>query len=173
MDPKTKAIFDSLFNSTRSLAEATSDLLLKRPDLLPDYLEVAFSDISPYNMRATNMIEKADEKQAGYAASLAPQIIDRLDGFVHPGQRRCFLRMLIRYVHILDEEETGKLYDICYAYAINFAQPIAVRHNSIRVLDAIGKKYPEIADDINLALKLRLDEEQEPFKNWLKKYLGV
>jgi hypothetical protein len=171
MNQRTKAIYDSLFDSSRSLADATSAVLVKTPDLLPDYFELACFGKYPYNMRSANVIEKADDQNKGFAANIISDIIEKLNHFSHPGVRRCFLRMLIRYVPQLNDEDTGKLYDICLLYATDNRQFPAIRHNSIQVLARIGEKYPEIADEVKMALRLRLDEEHGAIKNWLKRYL--
>lgn len=171
MKTETDAIKELLFDSGRATADHAVDLLLQKPALLNGFSMLAFSDQYPFDMRSSNVIEKADEQCAGFAASLIPDIIQRLTKFKNDGPRRQFLRMLTRYVHEMDEDFTGILYDACYGFACDPGQPVAVRHNSVRILGELARRYPDLMTEIKMALTMRLTEETGPFGGWLKEFI--
>jgi len=160
-----------LFDSGRATADYAADVLLKRPGLLMGFRQLAFSDVYPFDMRASNVIEKADEKVPGFAASLVSDIISSLTLFKNDGPRRQFLRMLVRYTPTIDEDMTGVLYDACYGFACDQSQPVAVRHNAVMVLEALTVRYPDLKSEIIAALELRINEEHGPFGPWLRAFL--
>lgn len=173
MSEQITAIKKLLFDSGRATADHAVDILLKKPELLKGFKTLAFSDEYPFDMRASNVIEKADELKHGFAQALIPKIVQHLTSFKNDGPRRQFLRMLSRYVAELDEDYTGLLYDACFAFACDPAQPVAVRHNSLLVIEGLCLRYPELKNEIFSALKLRMNEESGPFGAWLKAFVGA
>ena len=173
MSAQITAIKKLLFDSCRATADHAVEILLKKPELLADFETIAFSDEYPFDMRASNVIEKADEVKHGFAQNLIPKIIQQLSVFKNDGPRRQFLRMLARYVHDIDEDYTGLLYDDCFAFACDPAQPVAVRHNALRVIAGLCERYPELENEIFSALELRIPEESGPFGMWLKAFVGA
>lgn len=171
MSEQTEAIKKLLFDSGRATADHAADILLKKPELLEGFKMLAFSDEYPFDMRASNCIEKADELQHGFAASLIPDILNRLPVFKNDGPRRQFLRMLVRYTHEINEDDTGKLYDLSFNISCDPTQAIGIRHNAIRVLEELSMRYPELKNEIIAALELRLNEESGPFGRWLKEFV--
>jgi hypothetical protein len=161
-----------LFDSGRATADHAVGLLLARPELLQGFRQLAFSNEYPFDMRSSNVIEKADEKVPGFAASLVPDIVSNLTVFINDGPRRQFLRMLVRYTPAIDEDLTGILYDACYGFACDRSQPVAVRHNAVMVLEALAMRYPELKSEIVAALELRIHEEHGPFGPWLRAFLA-
>ncbi len=173
MSEQIVAIKKLLFDSGRATANHAVDILLKKPDLLEGFETLAFSDEYPFDMRASNCIEKADELKHGFAQSLIPKIVQHLTTFKNDGPRRQFLRMLSRYIAELDEDYTGLLYDACFAFACDPAHPVAVRHNSLLVIEGLCQRYPELKNEIFAALELRMNEESGPFGEWLKAFVGA
>jgi len=171
MKPVTNALKELLFDSARSTADLAVDVLLDKPELLVGFSELAFSNEYPFDMRSSNVIEKADEICPGFAGKLVPEIINHLRDFKNDGPRRQFLRMLIRYTDSMDEDLTGLLYDACYAFACDPGQPIGIRHNAIRVLNGLCRRYPELKSEIVNALEMRVSEELGPFGTWLRSFL--
>lgn len=169
---KTKnPLKELLFDSSRSTADLASDMLLQKPERLVEFFSLACSDEYPWDMRASNVIEKADERQRGFAFSLIPEILNRLLHFKSDGPKRQFLRMIIRYVAEVDEDYTGLLYDVCFELACDPVQSVAVRHNAIQVLDGLADRYPDIANEIFQTLALRLHDEKEPFATRLRELI--
>ncbi|MPM31023.1 hypothetical protein SDC9_77576 [bioreactor metagenome] len=171
MKKKEEAIKELLFDSGRATADAAAELLLKKPELLADFAALAFSNEYPFDMRASNVIEKADELKHGFAAELIPDILERMKGFRNDGPKRQFLRMLIRYVKEMDEDYTGLLYDLCFGFSCSPGQSVAIRHNSLQVLARLCKRYPELKPEIAAALELRVNEESGPFGRWLREFV--
>ncbi len=161
-----------IYDSGRSTADRAAALLLEKPELLKDFENIAFGNIYPYDMRASNVIEKADKLSHGFAKYLIPKIISHLPLFKNDGPRRQFLLMLIRYIKELSDEQIGVLYELSLKYATNQKMPVAVRNNSIRILNEICIMYPELKPDVFFNLKMRIHEEKEPFKKLLTKYIN-
>lgn len=173
MNEQIVAIKKLLFDSCRATADYAVELLLKKPELLSGFETIAFSDEYPFDMRSSNVIEKADEIQHGFAAYMIPRVVQHLTLFKSDGPRRQFLRMLARYVHKIDEDFTGILYDACYAFACDSAQPVAVRHNALLVIGELCVRYPDLKNEIFAALELRANDEHGPFGVWLKAFVGA
>ncbi|HBG71901.1 MAG: hypothetical protein A2W93_04960 [Bacteroidetes bacterium GWF2_43_63] len=171
MKEQLDAIKKLLFDSCRATADYAVDLLLKKPELLAGFETLAFSDNYPFDMRSSNVIEKADEIKHGFAADMIPRIVQHLTLFKSDGPRRQFLRMLARYVHEIDEDYTGILYDACFEFACDPAQPVAVRHNALLVIGKLCVRYPDLKNEIYSALELRSNDEHGPFGAWLKAFL--
>lgn len=160
-----------LFDSGRATADHAVGLLLARPELLAGFRQLAFSNEYPFDMRASNVIEKADEKVPGFASSLVPDIVSNLTVFISDGPRRQFLRMLVRYTPTIDEDLTGLLYDACLGFSCDRSQPVAVRHNAVMVLEALCDRYTDLESEIVIALQLRVNEETGPYGRWIREFI--
>jgi hypothetical protein len=173
MNEQIEVIKKMLFDSCRATADYSANVLLKKPELLQIFETMAFSDEYPFDMRASNVIEKADDLRPGFARQLIPKIIRHLTVFKNDGPRRQFLRMLSRYVDEMDENDTGLLYDVCFAFVCDKAQPVAVRHNALLVIESICRRYPDLKNEICSALRLRINEESGAFGNWVKAFTNA
>ncbi len=160
-----------LCDSHRATADMAVAVLIERSDLLQPMFRMACSGSYPWDMRASNVIEKADDQVPGFAASLIPEILEKMMAFKNDGPKRQFMRMLIRYTQVMDEDLTGTLFDTALALSADQAQSTGIRHNAILVLHRLAKRYPDISGEIFTMLKLRLSEEPEPFASWLRDFM--
>lgn len=159
-------------DSHRATADLAVNVLLQKPALLETMFAVSCSNEYPWDMRAANVIEKADEKKPTFAANLVSEILQHLPNFKNDGPKRQYLRMLIRYSMIIDEDLAGLLYDRALIISCNPAESTGIRHNAIQVLLKLTKRFPEIQQEVFETLQLRSNEESGPFGKWLREIIS-
>jgi hypothetical protein len=153
-----------MYDSSMFLANQTAKKLTENPEFLENAINVAFKNINQISARTTNVIEIFDYQAPNEIKPFLRKIILKLPEFKFDGQVRSFLKLLIRHIHDLDDEEQGRLYEHCLKFVLNPKQPVAVRYYSIEILGIFAIKYPELENEVVSTIEIGLTEGTPAFK---------
>jgi hypothetical protein len=65
----------------------------------------------------------------------------------------------------------GELMDHCFKYILSPTEPVAIKAFSLTVLQNLSTQYPEIKNELKLAIEERWDHETVAFRTRAKKFL--
>lgn len=139
---------DLLPVSTRALADKMAVITLEKPELKEILLEIAFSADYPWNMRASNILEKADDLQTGFLKDDLAFIVDKIPNATHDGTKRCLMKALSRYDLCTDDEICGKCAEFCFNFLKSGTEAIAVKYYALLILEQIIREYPDLKHEL-------------------------
>ena len=164
---------DLLPESSRALADKMAVITLEKPKLKEAFLNVAFSDEYPWNMRASNVLEKADNLQKGFLYDHLSFIVNNIPNVTHDGTKRCLMKALIRYDLCADEEICGKCAEFCFNFLTSGTEAIAVKYYALLILEQIIRVYPELKHELYQTSLLYKDEINKGLKRHFNKILNI
>lgn len=88
---------------------------------------------------------------------------------LHNAVKRNSIRLL-QHVDI-PKKYQGEIMEICFAYVVSPAEPVAVKVFSLTVLGNLAKKYPEIIPEIKVLIDEQLPHQTAAFKSRANKLL--
>jgi hypothetical protein len=121
--------------------------LNEHPEDFEEVIELAIADRQPYSWRAASLVkncmEQNDERLRGY--------LDRIIDLI-PTKREGHARELLVIVQQMDlnEDQEGKVFDLCVNLWEKTGNQPSVRHNAFRQMCAIAKKHPDLIHEIEL-----------------------
>ncbi len=108
-------------------------------------INLAISDKMPHSWRAANLIYSCMKDNDLRIQAHLKTMIQRLP-FVSESQQREFLRIMLKMK--FDEEAEGLIFDACIDIWKEVKKKPGLRHNAMKVLVSITKKYPELKSEI-------------------------
>lgn len=89
-------------------------------------------------------------------------IKDLFDYLEKPGIHDAVKRNILRIFQYLEfsEAESGRVYDLAFAFFTNRSEPIAIRVFAMTVLGNICKKYPELKNELIPLIEEELNQEE-------------
>ena len=88
---------------------------------------------------------------------------------IHKGVRRNTLSIFV-YGSIPDSFE-GEIMDLCFNFLLDPAETVAIKHASLRILEKLSDKYPEICPELAIVLEDQLPYVETSFKSKAKRVL--
>ena len=164
---------DLLPDSSRAVADKMAVITLEKPELKKIFLEVAFSDKYPWNMRSANILEKADELQNGFLNDDIEYIVDSIPNASHDGVKRCLMKAIGRYNLCEDDEICGKCAEFSFNFLKSATEAIAVRYHALNILEQIIKTYPDLKHELYQISLLYKDEVDKGLKSHFRKILNL
>jgi hypothetical protein len=115
------------------------------PEAFNELLTMAVSDSHPYRWRAAWLLWSCMDDNDPRVNRQLETVINSLSGKTDNHQRE-LLKILLQME--LSDDHDALLYDFCLdTWKDSHKQP-SVRHNAIKMIVKIGKKYPELLDEI-------------------------
>ncbi|MBN2727750.1 MAG: hypothetical protein JXR53_00845 [Bacteroidales bacterium] len=163
---------DLLPESSRALADKMAVITLGKLELKEIFLEVAFSADYPWNMRASNILEKADDLQKGFLSENLSFIVNNIPNATHDGTKRCLMKALSRYDLCTDDEICGKCAEFCFKFLKSGTEAIAVKYYALIILDQIIRAYPDLKHELYQTSMLQKDVIDKTLTVHFKKILN-
>lgn len=97
-----------------------------------------------------------------------------VDNLKKPNLYTAVKRNSIRLLQDIDipEKYEGDIMNICFTYIAEPTEAVAVKAFSIRVIENLSKKYPEILPELKTIIEDRWDYETPAFKSRARKILA-
>jgi len=152
-----------MYDSSKFLAVSTAKKLCENPQFLENAIETVFKDINQISARTTNVIEFFDFEKPEFIKPYLGKIIEKISDFKYDGQKRSFLKLLIRHINELDDEEQGTLFEKCLKFTLNYKETVAVRYYSVEILSKFAQKYPELKNEVISTIEISLAESSPAF----------
>ncbi len=127
------------------------DYLIVHPEEMPNFMDAFIHSNNRITQRLAWPLSYIGEKKfellSPYLDILIPLIRDMSN---HVAVRRNVLRAL-QYMDI-PEEHQSKTYELCIETLIDRKEPVAVKCFAIRILLSICKQFPELSEEVSMAI---------------------
>ncbi len=153
-----------LADSSKRTAYIAVETIRKNPKQLKSFINLAFSNIPLFSMRAANVIEKCNALYPTLVESYIEQILEQLDLFKIEGVKRCFLKLLTHYSFKKNEKAQGILVNICFNWLNSTNESIAIRYYCMQILYSITLYIPELSQELTSTIELILEEDGNSLK---------
>lgn len=121
-----------------------------------ELMELFLGDHDRITQRAAWVVSHCYDDYPWLIEKHLKSMIENLQKPVHVAVRRNTVRVL-QFVQI-PEELMGLTTDICFHYLTSGKEPVAIKAHSLTILYNIVKKFPELKEELKLAI-----EDQMPF----------
>jgi hypothetical protein len=137
-----------------------TDEALKNKELFLALLEISLGNEKPYAWRACWIMRHIAKENPEMIKAHIPAILDAFNSFPYDSQKGIYLQICATLA--IDNPNTGHLIDFCFLALKTEYKHMYLQLYALQFLMAITKKYPELNEELILAL------EQNQFKS---KYL--
>lgn len=159
-------------DSHRSTALQAVELIRKDPALIDSFLALALSGLPQYAMRASHVLEKADNADPTLLKPYLKRIIQKLPDIQDSGVKRGFLKLFTDKDLTKFKREQVILLDLCFNALNNHSDAIAVRVYAIPILYHLSTLYPDLKIELKASLEHVLANQAPPaLRSVGKKYL--
>ena len=121
-----------------------------------ELVELMLSPDMKISQRAAWIFSHCVEQRPWLIKKHLKLIINHLENPAHDAVKRNTLRVL-QFIEI-EEDEMGILADLCFKFLYSAKESIAIKAHSMTILYNIAKKYPELKNELKMAI-----QEQLPF----------
>lgn len=154
-------LLQNIFTVTsKNARDAATAWLEQAPSNINDIVEIAFSNEQPHAWHAAWILDGYTDKNKEAFRVYLNDTIEKIQGFEFDGQRRIFLRIILKYE--IPEQYEVLLYDYCKTLMLSTGEAVAIKANAMRVLKNICDKYPELGDEIRHIIKELLPLNAKP-----------
>ena len=154
-----------IFDSGRNTAFNAVEIAIKNPQLIPQFIEIAFKNKKQFSMRAANVIEKLDYIKPNLLSNYIDKIISFIPSCENEGVKRSFLKMISRYTKKINEENLNILLNNCFKWLVSSNTEIAVKYYCMIILYDISNIYPEIKNELYHSIQVQLPNSSAGIKN--------
>lgn len=165
------SIEGQLVDSSRLIADMAVQNIGSNQELFDDALALMLKDTYPLSMRSARVVQLVAEKHPNLLREHVQTIISALSKSKVDGVKRCILKMLAEIPVYISEDEFGELADICFNFAEDEKQAIAIRAFSIDILLKVIKRYPEVKPEFRAILESIMLDGSAGLKNKCKNIL--
>lgn len=135
------------------------DYIEQNPSAFDEAVELALGDEQPLSWRAAWLLWGCMEENDPRVQKYIGRIIDALPG-KRDGHQRELLKILCKME--LDDEYEGVVFDISMNLWEQTNKTPSVRHNAIKFIMKMAKKYPDIAGEIDFLTQNHYMESLSP-----------
>jgi hypothetical protein len=133
------------------------------PELFENLVELVFFGKEPLPSRASWVVSAVTDKYPELLKPYIKRIVTHIEKFDHPGTRRNLLRYLSD--NKLPKSVEGKLYDVCFKWALSRNEPPGVKVYSVQILFNIAQKEPDLKNEVRLILEELIHHESAAIRN--------
>ena len=156
MQPDFKAILS--IDSARAIADVALQEMGLNPDYFSQVLELALSEKSPLNWRASRVIDYAVRDNPFLFFDHADRIAPLFPSFTNDGLKRSFLSAFKQVVNRLSEENLEIIIADSFDKLMDSKEKIAVRYYAALLLFEISKREPDIRGELQACLEFSIAE---------------
>ncbi len=136
---------------------------------LSPLIDIIIKGKPPANAKAAWVFRQLSSMDTKLVANTYDQIIPTLNKLKPDAIKRDLLKVILNAG--FDEEHAGQLATDCLLYLQSPSMAVAVKYNSMLILDRISKLWPEIEREYHMILEGMMDHETKSFKRQAQKRL--
>jgi hypothetical protein len=160
-----------LVDSSRIIADMAVAHIGNDQPLFDDAIELLLRDIYPLSMRSARVVQLVVQKHPNLLRPHVQTLISAISKSKVDGVKRCALKILSETPVFITEDEFGELADICFSFAEDEKNAIAIRAFAIDILLKVAKKYPEVMPELRAILESITPHGSAGLKNKCNKIL--
>lgn len=141
-------IENQLVDSSRFIADAVVSNIGNNQELFDEAVALLLRDEYPISMRAARIVQLSAQK---YPLLLEPHFLKFIEIIPRAkvdGVRRSLLAFFVETHLPEDEDQLGLLTDICFSFASDHNEAIAVRAYAVDILLKVIVRYPELKHEL-------------------------
>lgn len=163
-----------LVDSSRRLIEIISSEVGNDKKLFIELLDYCYLEEKQYSNRASRVVYFCCIDYPHLFFENADRIINQFYSLKDKSVTRNLLGIVFQYINeIKDEEQEGKIADLCFTWLTNPKEPIALRYYAMKILFQLTKRYPEIIHEFIAILENVLIDGSTGLKNHANKLLKI
>lgn len=141
------------------------DYIEKDESRFKEVMILFFDNSKMVNQRVSWVVEYYYKRNPKPLIRYLPQLVEKLSS--HPRPHDAFIRNTLRIFQIMEipEDFEGEIYDLSYQYLTNHENATAIKAFAMTVAFNISLKYPELQEEIKLAIEDQLSFESAGFTN--------
>lgn len=161
-----------LVDSSAQLIQLVANEIDDNEKLFNELLIFCFEEKKQLSNRASRVVEKISLTQPQLLLKNIDQIIEKLPYLKDNSVVRNFLQAIFNNIKFIeDENQLGKIVNFCFLNINNAYLPIALRYYSIKIINDLTLKYPELIPEFTEILQLLLNDESVGIKGYSRKLL--
>lgn len=159
-----------LLEMSRRNTDMVADMVLQRPVLFDELVEIFLSDKEPDNRRAGWVADIVAEQHPELLAPYLDRIAGSLPSLKHDGLKRHALRMLARSP-LPGPMVLGSLINVCFEWLISPTIATAPKIFCMQLMYRVSETEPDLKKELADSIEWRMAEETPGFRNCGSKIL--
>jgi len=161
-----------LVDSSAQLIQLVANEIDDNEILFNELLLFCFEEKKQFSNRASRVVEKISLTQPKLFLKNIDKIVEKLPHLKDKSVVRNFLQAIFNNIQFIeDENQLGRILNVCFLNINNAYLPIALRYYSIKIIDKLTIKFPEIIPEFKETLQLLLNDESVGLKGYSIKLL--
>jgi hypothetical protein len=157
--------------SERAVADIAVKGLEEDPASLRDILDLCFLEKYPMSMRAARVAQLYCEKYPDAIYPYLDEVIEKSLNSKIGGVRRNFLKIFAEFIDINKINDPGNLLNTCFEWLLDGSVTPAIKIHAMGVIYKIGRKEPEILQELAATIEIIMDESEISMKSCGRKML--
>jgi len=133
--------------------------------------ELIKRDEEPTSRRAAYVLDTMQERKLASINFLLEDLVYELPNITNNSIRRHITRMIMHHPISENEEIEGLLAELCFSYLIDAKVDVAVKANSLGIVDKLCGRYPELSTELVVVLQDQYDKNTAAFQSRAKKLI--
>lgn len=161
-----------LVDSSAQLIQLVANEIDDNEKLFNELLIFCFEEKKQYSNRASRVVEKISLNNTNLFLKNVDKIFEKLPHLNDKSVVRNFLQAIFNNIQFIDDEnQLGRIVNFCFSNINNAYLPIALRYYSIKIINKLTQKYPELIPEFTEVLQLLLNDESVGIKGYSRKLL--
>lgn len=165
------SIEEQLVDSSRVIADVVVANIGINQELFDETVLLVMKDEYPLSMRAARIIQLVAEKHPNMMRVHVQDFINCLKHSKIDGVKRCLLKIFAEAPVYITEDQIGELTDLCFAFAEDQKEAIAIRAFAIDFLLKVMKQFPELKTELKSVLESIIPDGSVGLKHKCRKIL--
>lgn len=160
-----------LCDSSRALADLTSNMVINNPLLLKPLVDISLSEPDPMAQRAAHVVSICCCQFPGLFEPYASKVLSKLPTISAVGALRNYLKIFAEVPVRLTAKEKTKLLNLGFDYLTAGQQPVSILVYSMDIAYRFSLGFPEIQLELYHIIESRLADSSAGFKSRGKRLL--
>lgn len=137
---------------SRTQADFIADIIIKKPSLLGELIDIVFQNSEPLSRRASWPLRIISDRDIDIVAPFVPKIIQKLPKIDNVAIQRSLLALLVNTP--IPEEQHGELLQFTFEILIDKGSPVASLIYSTDIFYKLSVNEPDLLGELKLMLEV-------------------
>ncbi|MCD4746232.1 MAG: hypothetical protein K8R58_08025 [Bacteroidales bacterium] len=152
-----------VYEHSRAHTDFVAGIILQKPELFQELLNLMLTGESPIPWRAAWIIEKCSEQNPLLIKPYIPELIEALPNFKNDGIKRHITKILANSP--LPSKKLGLLVNTCFDWLLSGEIPVAVKVHCMQILYNISQTEPDLKPELAAAIESQIIFNSAGFKS--------
>ncbi|HRG38714.1 MAG TPA: hypothetical protein PK289_09295 [Bacteroidia bacterium] len=124
-------------------------------------IELIYKAKAPIPHRASWLLSAVNEQHPELLRTYLSKFVDTIESFQVDGVKRNMINVLAS--HQIPEKIQGKAVDVCFRLLLSPSETVVVKTQAMQVLANISEEYPELKQELKIAIDDQWDKNTAAF----------